>query len=89
MGQNSMYAYVAMERAIEDSGLTPEQYQSNTRVGGIIGQADTSAVNIEETIDAVKTGARAAAPPPSRRMPLGCECHLMHHAPPARATRTT
>ena len=28
MGQNSKYAYIAMERAIADSGLKEEEYQS-------------------------------------------------------------
>jgi 3-oxoacyl-(acyl-carrier-protein) synthase len=53
MGQNSKYAYIAMQRAIEDSGLKPEEYESTPRVGGIIGQADTSAENIDEVCQAV------------------------------------
>jgi hypothetical protein len=56
MGQNAKYAYVAMCRAIEHSGLTPEQYESNPRVGGILGQADTSAQNIDEVCKAVDAG---------------------------------
>ena len=58
MGQNAKYAYIAMERAIEDSGLKPEQYQSQPRVGGILGQADTSAENIDEVCEATRTGKR-------------------------------
>ena len=56
MGQNAKYAYVAMANAIEDSGLKPEEYESNPRVGGILGQADTSAVNIDEVCKAVEGG---------------------------------
>ena len=58
MGQNSKYAYISMERAIEDSGLKAEEYESNPRVGGILGQADTSAENIDEVCQAVQTGKR-------------------------------
>ena len=36
MGTNGKYAYIAMERAIEDAGLKPEDYQENPRVAGII-----------------------------------------------------
>jgi len=56
MGQNAKYAYVAMANAIEDAGLKPEEYESNPRVGGILGQADTSAVNIDEVCKAVEGG---------------------------------
>ena len=56
MGQNSKYAYIAMQRAIEQSGLTPEQYESNPRVGGILGQADTSAVDVDDVSQAVRGG---------------------------------
>ena len=55
MGDNCKYAYIAMERAIEDSGLTPEQIAS-PRVGGILGQGGTSVPDIAETIDAVNAG---------------------------------
>ena len=54
MGKNAKFAHVSMQRAIEDSGLTPEQYQSNPRIGGILGQADTSATDVEETCKAVE-----------------------------------
>ena len=55
MGDNCKYAYLAMEQAIADSGLTPEQIQS-TRVGGILGQGGTSVPDIAETIQAVNDG---------------------------------
>merc|ERR1719310_521349 len=41
-----------MQRAIEDSGLTPEQIAS-PRVGGILGQGGTSVPDIADTLDAV------------------------------------
>ena len=56
MGQNAKYAYVAMVNAVEHSGLKPEEYESNPRVGGILGQADTSAENIDEVVKAVEGG---------------------------------
>merc|ERR1719258_518465 len=53
MGMNCRYAYLAMEQAIEDSGLTPEQI-ATPRVGGILGQGGTSVVDIKETMQAVE-----------------------------------
>jgi len=58
MGTNARYAYIAMERAIQDSGLKPEQYQENPRVAAILGQGGTSIPDIVETVDAVKSGAK-------------------------------
>lgn len=55
-GTNAKYAYIAMDRAIQDSGLTPEQYEQNERVAGILGQGGTSIPDIVETVDAVKGG---------------------------------
>jgi len=57
MGQNAKYAYVSMVRAIEDSGLTEEQYQT-PRAAGILGQADTSAEDLGEVFKAVEGGKR-------------------------------
>jgi len=37
MGVNAQYAYIAMQRAIENAGLEPEQYQ-NPRASAILGQ---------------------------------------------------
>lgn len=56
-GMNAKYAYIAMDRAIEDSGLKPEEYQENPRVAGIIGQGGTSIPDIVETCTAVQSGA--------------------------------
>lgn len=58
MGTNAKYAYIAMQRAVEDSGLTPEEYQENPRVAGILGQGGTSIPDIVETVDAVKNAKR-------------------------------
>ncbi|GMH88088.1 hypothetical protein TrVE_jg1944 [Triparma verrucosa] len=57
MGNNAKYAYVAMQRAIEMSGLKPDQYEENPRVAGILGQGGTSIPDIVETVTAVESGA--------------------------------
>lgn len=58
MGTNAKYAYIAMDRAIQDSGLKPEEYESNNRVCAIIGQGGTSIPDIVETCDAVTAGGK-------------------------------
>lgn len=58
MGTNAKYAYIAMDRAIQDSGMTPEQYQQNQRVAAIIGQGGTSIPDIVETVQAVEAGGK-------------------------------
>merc|ERR1719247_2728075 len=55
MGDNCKFAYIAMQRAIEDSALTPEMI-ATPRVGGILGQGGTSILDIAETLDAVNSG---------------------------------
>lgn len=57
-GINAQYAYIAMDRAIQDSGLKPEDYQENPRVAAIIGQGGTSIPDIVQTVDAVTGGAK-------------------------------
>lgn len=57
-GTNAKYAYIAMDRAIQDSGLKPEEYEENARVAGILGQGGTSIPDIVETVDAVKAGGK-------------------------------
>ena len=57
-GKNAKYAYVAMDRAIQDSGLKPEEYQENPRVAAIIGQGGTSIPDIVETVEAVQEGGK-------------------------------
>ena len=56
MGNNAKYAYVAMQRAVEMSGLDPSQYEENPRAAGILGQGGTSIPDIVETVDAVQGG---------------------------------
>mmetsp|Transcript_22058 Transcript_22058/g.52238 ORF Transcript_22058/g.52238 Transcript_22058/m.52238 type:complete len:459 (+) Transcript_22058:243-1619(+) len=58
MGQNGKYAYVALDRAIQDAGLKPEDYEQNPRVAAIIGQGGTSIPDIVETCDAVQGQAK-------------------------------
>lgn len=58
MGDNAKYAYVAMQDAIADSGLKPEEYQENPRVCAILGQGGTSIPDIVETVEAVQAGGR-------------------------------
>ena len=55
-GTNAKYAYIAMDRAIQDSGLKPEEYQQNPRAASIIGQGGTSIPDIVETVEAVQSG---------------------------------
>lgn len=57
-GTNAKYAYIAMDRAIQDSGLKPEHYEENPRVASIIGQGGTSIPDIVETVEAVKEGGK-------------------------------
>lgn len=56
MGNNAKYAYVAMQRAIEDSGLAPSEYEENPRIAAILGQGGTSIPDIQETVAAVEAG---------------------------------
>jgi 3-oxoacyl-[acyl-carrier-protein] synthase I len=58
MGDNAKYAYIAMDRAIKDSALKPEEYQENPRVAAIIGQGGTSIPDIVETVEAVQAGGK-------------------------------
>jgi len=58
MGTNAKYAYIAMDRAIQDSGLKVEEYEGNPRCAGILGQGGTSIPDIVETVDAVQAGGK-------------------------------
>jgi 3-oxoacyl-[acyl-carrier-protein] synthase-1 len=58
MGTNAKYAYIALDRAVQHSGLKPEEYQENPRVCAIIGQGGTSIPDIVETVEAVKGGSK-------------------------------
>jgi 3-oxoacyl-[acyl-carrier-protein] synthase-1 len=52
MGINAKYAFVAMQRCIEDAGLSAAEIDS-PRVGGILGQGGTSLADVMETMQAV------------------------------------
>lgn len=54
MGGNARYAYIALERALKDSGMKPEEYNNNPRCASIIGQGGTSLADVVETADAVR-----------------------------------
>jgi len=58
MGTNAKYAYIAMDRAIQDSGMKAEEYQENPRAACIIGQGGTSIPDIVETVEAVQAGGK-------------------------------
>ena len=58
MGTNAKYAYIAMQRAIEDAGFEKEDYENNPRVAAILGQGGTSIPDIVETVTAVQNGGR-------------------------------
>ncbi|TWH65031.1 3-oxoacyl-[acyl-carrier-protein] synthase I [Azomonas agilis] len=53
MGDAAAYAYLSMEQAIKDSGLTPEQV-SNPRTGLIAGSGGASTFNQMEAIDILR-----------------------------------
>ena len=57
-GNNAQFAYIAMDRAIQDSGLKKEEYEENARVAAIIGQGGTSIPDIVETVNAVQDGGK-------------------------------
>merc|ERR1719409_28553 len=55
MGDNAKFAFVAMQRAIEHSGLTPEQYQG-PQTAAILGQGGTSLIDCTEAVGKVLEG---------------------------------
>jgi len=57
MGGNARYAYIALERALQDANLKPEEYNNNPRCASIIGQGGTSLTDVVETADAVRAQA--------------------------------
>lgn len=46
MSDASIYAFLSMEQAIADAGLSPEAYQNNPRVGLIAGSGGGSAFRV-------------------------------------------
>jgi 3-oxoacyl-[acyl-carrier-protein] synthase I len=62
MGDAAGYAYVAMQRAIEDSGLTEAQV-SNERTGIILGSGGASTKSVVESADIMRSkGVKRAGP---------------------------
>ncbi|WPD20770.1 MAG: beta-ketoacyl-ACP synthase I [Candidatus Electrothrix scaldis] len=62
MGNAAAYAYIAMQQAVEDSGLPPDQV-SSPRTGLIIGSGGTSAENVVATADTMRNkGLRRLSP---------------------------
>lgn len=62
MGDAAAYAYIAMDRAIQDSGLTPEMV-SNEKTGIIMGSGGTSCASQVECADIIRTkGVKRAGP---------------------------
>jgi 3-oxoacyl-[acyl-carrier-protein] synthase-1 len=62
MGNAAAYGYIAMERAIEDSGLE-ESMVSNPRTGIVMGSGGVSGEKFVETIDTVREkGVKRAGP---------------------------
>ncbi len=53
MGESAMYAYLSMEQAIADSGLTPEMV-SNARTGLIAGSGGASCSSQVEAVDIMR-----------------------------------
>ncbi len=53
MGDAAGFAYLAMEQAIEDSGLAPEQV-SNPRTGLVAGSGGASSVNQVTAVDTLR-----------------------------------
>ena len=54
MGDTAAYAYVSMQQAIADAGLTPEQV-SNPRAGLIAGSGGASTANLVEAADIARS----------------------------------
>lgn len=50
MGRNAQFAYIALQRAIDNAGLKPEDYENNERCASILGQGGTSIVDITESV---------------------------------------
>ena len=58
MGTNAQYAYIALDRAIQDAGLKPEDYENNERCASILGQGGTSIPDVTESCGYVADQAR-------------------------------
>jgi 3-oxoacyl-[acyl-carrier-protein] synthase-1 len=54
MGDAAAYAYLAMQQALEDSGLSAEDVASNPRIGLVAGSGGASTINQMEAIDILR-----------------------------------
>ena len=62
MGDGAAFNYIAMQEAIEDSGLSPDQI-SHPRTGLIMGSGGASSENISASVDMLRTrGVRRVGP---------------------------
>ncbi len=62
MGDAAAFAYIAMQQAVEDAGLSEEQV-SNPRSGLIMGSGGTSAANVIDSSDTLRSrGIRRVSP---------------------------
>mmetsp|Transcript_31718 Transcript_31718/g.63796 ORF Transcript_31718/g.63796 Transcript_31718/m.63796 type:complete len:477 (-) Transcript_31718:276-1706(-) len=57
MANNAKYCYLALEDALKDAGMEPEDWQENPRIAAILGQGGTSAADIYQTCAAVESQA--------------------------------
>jgi len=55
MGPNAQFAYIALDRAIQDAGLEVDDYQGNPRCASILGQGGTSIRDVTEAVAAVES----------------------------------
>lgn len=63
MSDASVYAYLSMLEAISDAGLSPQQYQSNPRVGLVAGSGGGSPYYQVASVDGMRTkGLRGVGP---------------------------
>uniref|UniRef100_A0A7S1PQZ9 Nodulation protein E n=1 Tax=Alexandrium catenella TaxID=2925 RepID=A0A7S1PQZ9_ALECA len=58
MGLNAQFAYIALERAIQDAGLKAEEYEGNARCASILGQGGTSIPDVTQAVSAVEAQAK-------------------------------
>ncbi|EKX32579.1 hypothetical protein GUITHDRAFT_166677 [Guillardia theta CCMP2712] len=57
MGPHAKYAYLALQDAINDSGLKESEYQGNPDFASILGQGGASVQDMMETVEAVRSQA--------------------------------
>ncbi|VFP86389.1 beta-ketoacyl-ACP synthase I [Candidatus Erwinia haradaeae] len=63
MSDASVYAFISMQEAIQDSGLTKEQYQNNARVGLVAGSGGGSPFYQVASVDGMRAkGLRGVGP---------------------------